>query len=94
MASSLSVPLSIIFVSFLYILPFVAADRAIELGGGIGGGIAGLIILILDIIAIVDVLKSDRSIAGKLLWVLVIVLFPIGGLILWCLCGRKTANIV
>ena len=43
MASSLSVPLSIIFVSFLYILPFVAADRAIELGGGIGGGIAGLV---------------------------------------------------
>lgn len=43
MASSLSVPLSIILVSLLHILPFVTADRYVELGGGIGGGIAGLV---------------------------------------------------
>jgi len=63
-------------------------------GGGGVGGFVGLVILVLDIIAIVDILKSGRSIAGKLLWILLIVLFPIGGLIIWFLCGRKTAAVV
>ncbi|CAF4306287.1 unnamed protein product, partial [Rotaria sp. Silwood2] len=65
-----------------------------NLGPSIGGGIGGLIILILDIIAIVDVLRSSRDVVGKLLWILLIVFFPIGGLIIWLLCGRKTTAVV
>ncbi|CAF1004045.1 unnamed protein product [Adineta steineri] len=92
--SALSAMFTLFFLSCSCILPILAASIGPELGGGIGGGIAGLIILILDIIAIVDVLKSPRDILPKLLWILLILFFPIGGLIIWCLCGRKTTGIV
>ncbi|CAG8701240.1 25198_t:CDS:2 [Gigaspora margarita] len=52
------------------------------------GGILGLIILILDIIAIFEVLQSGRSMLSKLLWILLIFFFPVGGLIIYCCCGR------
>ncbi len=40
-------------------------------------GILGLRVLILDIIAIVDVLKSSMDIGKKLLWILLIIFLPI-----------------
>nr|WP_323373163.1 PLDc N-terminal domain-containing protein [Marinicella gelatinilytica] len=58
-------------------------------GYGWGGGIIGLIILILDIIAIVEILSSGKSAGEKLLWVLVILFLPLIGLILYYLLGRK-----
>ncbi|CAG8604014.1 881_t:CDS:2 [Cetraspora pellucida] len=47
------------------------------------GGLLGLIILILDIIAIFEVLQSGRSMLSKLLWILLIFFFPIVGLIIY-----------
>lgn len=52
-------------------------------------GIFSLIILILDIVAIVDVLKSSKAGTQKLLWVILIILLPVIGLILYYLLGRK-----
>ncbi len=52
-------------------------------------GILGLIILILDIIAILNVIQSGMSAAAKLLWVLLILALPVIGLILWYLIGAK-----
>ncbi|CAG8452004.1 5045_t:CDS:2, partial [Scutellospora calospora] len=49
----------------------------------IWGSLLGLIILILDIIAIFEVLQSGRSMLSKLLWILLIFFFPIGGLIIY-----------
>ncbi len=51
--------------------------------------VAGLVIFILDIIAIVDVLKSNMDTGGKLLWILLILLLPLVGMILYFLIGRK-----
>lgn len=51
----------------------------------------GLIVLILDIIAIVDCLKSNASTGKKLLWILLIVILPIVGMILYFLLGKKKA---
>jgi hypothetical protein len=48
-----------------------------------------LIVLILDIIAIVDCLKSDASTGKKLLWILLVVLLPVLGMILYFLLGKK-----
>ena len=59
---------------------------------GISGGIAGLIILIIDLIFIFEILKSSRDIVGKLLWILLIVLFPIIGAIIYCLLGRTVRS--
>ena len=53
------------------------------------GGLLGLVILILDIYAIVKILGSAASTGTKVLWIVVIVLLPVVGLILWALMGPK-----
>lgn len=52
-------------------------------------GIISLIILVLDIIAIVQIVQSSASLGTKVLWILVILLLPLVGLILWWIFGRK-----
>lgn len=52
-------------------------------------GIFGLILLALDIYAIVKTIQSGASTGAKVLWVLVILLLPLLGLILWLLLGPK-----
>ncbi len=51
-------------------------------------GLIGLVILVLDILAIVEVAGGHKSTGGKVLWILLIVFFPIGGLILYWIFGR------
>ena len=51
-------------------------------------GLVGLIILVLDILAILEILKSGKDTTHKLLWILVILLAPALGLILYWLFGR------
>ncbi len=51
----------------------------------------GLAILVLDIIAIVDCLKSSVSTGKKLLWILLILILPVVGMILYFLLGKKKA---
>ena len=53
------------------------------------GGICGLIILILDVIAIVEVLNSSRSTGEKVLWCALIFFLPVLGLILYHFMGKK-----
>jgi hypothetical protein len=53
------------------------------------GGIFGLIILALDIWAIVRILQSGASTAAKVIWILVILVLPVVGLIIWLLAGPK-----
>ncbi len=51
----------------------------------------GLAVLVLDIIAIVDCLKSSASTGKKLLWILLILILPVVGMILYFLLGKKQA---
>lgn len=53
------------------------------------GGFFGLIILILDVWAIVKVSQSAASTGNKVLWIVLILLLPIFGLILWFFLGPK-----
>ncbi len=53
------------------------------------GSLAGLIILIIDIIAIVEIFKSSRDSMSKLLWTLLILFFPLGGLLIYYFLGRN-----
>jgi hypothetical protein len=68
-----------------------AAARGRDKGAAMyyGGGLIGLIILILDIIAIVEVLQSSRAVTEKLLWILLILLLPLIGVLIYFLIGRK-----
>jgi hypothetical protein len=54
------------------------------------GGLLGLIILALDIWAILNVLKSSIDTGMKILWVLLIVLLPVLGLIIWAVAGPRS----
>ena len=54
------------------------------------GGILGLIILVLDVYAIVKTVGSGASTGTKVLWVVLILLLPVLGLILWALMGPKS----
>ncbi|MEQ8394196.1 PLDc N-terminal domain-containing protein [Thalassobaculum sp.] len=52
-------------------------------------GLLGLIILALDIWAIVSVVGSSTSTGGKVLWILLILVLPILGLIIWLVAGPR-----
>jgi len=49
----------------------------------------GLAVLVLDIIAIVDCLKSDVPTGKKFLWILLVLILPVIGMILYFLLGKK-----
>jgi hypothetical protein len=53
--------------------------------------IFALIILVADIWAIMQILKSGHSNGTKLVWVLVILLLPVLGLLAWLVFGRRSA---
>ncbi|MFA5311150.1 MAG: PLDc N-terminal domain-containing protein [Candidatus Omnitrophota bacterium] len=53
------------------------------------GGLLGLAILILDIIAIVDIVRSSMPTGSKVLWVVLVLLLPVIGMILYFLLGKK-----
>lgn len=53
------------------------------------GGLFGLIILIADIYAIVKTVGSMVGTGTKVIWILVILLLPLVGFLLWLLLGPK-----
>ena len=54
-------------------------------------GFLGFIVLVLDIWAIISILKSGATTGSQVLWVLLIILLPVVGLIIWWLAGPKGA---
>jgi len=52
-------------------------------------GLLSLVVLVLDIVAIIDVLKSSMSTGKKVLWILLILILPVIGLLLYFFMGRK-----
>ena len=55
-------------------------------------GLWGLLILVGDIWAIINILQSSASSEKKLLWVIVVVLLPLLGLILWYFLGPRNGK--
>ena len=55
-------------------------------------GILGIIVLILDIVAIIDCVKSSLTTGAKVLWIILILVLPVIGLILYWFIGRKKAG--
>ena len=49
----------------------------------------GLIIFVLDIIAIVGIINSWNDTEKKLLWILLILVLPFAGMLLYFLIGKK-----
>ena len=54
----------------------------------------GLVVLVLDIIALVSLLKSGADGATKILWMLLIVFLPLIGMILYFLMGPGRRKVI
>lgn len=52
-------------------------------------GILGLLVLIADIYAIVNIVQSKAKTGSQVLWILLVVLFPLLGMIIWFFMGPK-----
>lgn len=57
------------------------------------GGILGLLILAADVWAIVNIVQGGSTTGQKVLWILLILILPVVGLILWLLLGPRSPKI-
>ncbi len=60
---------------------------------GLEIGLIGLLILIGDVYAIIQTFQSGASTGGKAIWIVVILIFPLLGLILWFLFGPRERSV-
>ncbi|QQN51537.1 PLDc N-terminal domain-containing protein [Stutzerimonas balearica] len=52
--------------------------------------IAGaVLVIVLDLLAVISVFKSERSVGSKAIWALGIALFPLLGLLFWLIVGVR-----
>jgi len=56
------------------------------------GGIIGLIILIADIWAIINVMGSGASTGSKIIWTILILVLPVLGLIIGLFAGPRSGR--
>jgi hypothetical protein len=53
------------------------------------GGILGLLILIGDVWAIVNIFQSASSTGAKVFWIVLVLILPLLGLIIWLIAGPR-----
>ena len=53
------------------------------------GGLFGILILIGDIFAILNVVQSRKTLAVKATWIVAILLLPLAGFLAWLLFGPR-----
>jgi len=56
------------------------------------GGLWGLIVLVADVWALVNILQSGADTGTKVLWVVLVIFLPVLGFILWYFIGPKTGR--
>jgi hypothetical protein len=52
----------------------------------------GVLVLIADIWAIVNIIQSSADTGKKVLWLVIVVLLPVVGFILWYFLGPRTGR--
>ncbi|HEY6643896.1 PLD nuclease N-terminal domain-containing protein [Povalibacter sp.] len=55
-------------------------------------GLWGLIVLVADVWAIVNIFQSRATTGVKVLWTVLVILLPVLGFIIWLIAGPKTAK--
>jgi hypothetical protein len=56
------------------------------------GGLWGLVVLIADVWAIVNIIQSSASTGTKVLWIVIVAVLPVLGVILWYFMGPRTGR--
>jgi succinate dehydrogenase/fumarate reductase cytochrome b subunit len=55
-------------------------------------GLFGLVVLVADVWAIINVFQSGADTGKKVLWTVLIIVLPVLGFILWYFLGPKTGK--
>jgi hypothetical protein len=55
-------------------------------------GLGGLIVLVADVWAIVNIFQSSADTGRKVLWTVLVILLPVLGFILWFFLGPKSGR--
>jgi hypothetical protein len=72
------------------ILTGCARGNLFELTGNFWSyGICSAIIVILDVVALLEIYRSERATGEKIVWSLVIILFPVLGCVAYYFFGRN-----
>jgi hypothetical protein len=53
------------------------------------GRLISLLILVIDVIVIVDIVKSNKDTEKKILWIIAVVLLPVLGPLLYYILGNR-----
>lgn len=61
-------------------------------GGFWGAGICGIIVVVLDVIALLEIAGTNWTFGRKALWGLLIFFFPVGGLVLYWFFARESGS--
>ena len=57
------------------------------------GGLIGLLVLIADVWAILNIVGSPSSLVVKAIWVVVILALPVLGLLVWLVAGPRASRL-
>jgi len=60
---------------------------------GMGGGVIGFLVLVADIWAIVSVIQSGASPGGKVLWIVLVLVLPVLGFLIWLFAGPRVRRL-
>lgn len=89
-SSSLLRPLLVVLAPLVLVLPGCRGPTLFDRLLQPGWGLWGTVVIVLDLVALFDLLGDEhRSTANTVLWALLIVFFPVGGVILYFLLGRE-----
>lgn len=55
------------------------------------GGLFGLLVLAADVWAILNIFQSTATTAKKMLWILLVLVLPLLGVIIWYFAGPREA---
>jgi hypothetical protein len=55
-------------------------------------GLWGILVLVADIWAIVNIFQSNASTERKVLWTVLVILLPVLGFIIWLFAGPRTGK--
>ncbi|MBS0011957.1 MAG: PLDc_N domain-containing protein [Bacteroidales bacterium] len=61
----------------------------LEMVGPIGLIVIGVIIVLLPLIALIDILTHEFTGSNKIIWVFIVIFFPVMGAILYFLIGTR-----
>ncbi len=55
-------------------------------------GLFGLLVLIADVYAIVNIFQSNATTGAKVIWIVAVIVLPVIGFIVWFLAGPKSGQ--